>query len=113
MAATKYDLTISKGEDFNFALRITDALDQPANLGSSPFGKAEIREADQKPLAATFTVASLGDGTLKLSLTKAQTLALDSNKKYKYDFFWFDADDLYQRLLYGEVSVVPNITNIT
>ena len=113
MSAAKHDLIIPRGEDYNFTLRILDSLDEPALLGTAPFGKAEIREADRKPLAATFTITSLGDGTLKFVLTNAQTLALDVNKRYKWDFFWFDAADLQHKLLYGDVTVATNITHLT
>lgn len=112
MSAAKYDLNIPKGEDYNFTLRILDSLDDPAALGTSPFGKAEIREADRKPLAAAFTITSLGDGTLKFVLTGTQTLALDTNKRYKWDFFWFDAAGVTHKLLYGDVTVAANITHL-
>jgi hypothetical protein len=114
MSAAKYDLTIPKGEDYNFTLRILDSLDEPVTLAAvSPFGKAEIREADRKPLAAAFTITSLGDGTLKFVLTDTQTLTLDVNKRYKWDFFWFDSTGLRYKLLYGDVDVVANITHLT
>ena len=113
MSAAKYDIVIPKGEDYNFTLRILDSLDEPADLGTTPFGKAEIREADRKPLAAAFTITSLGDGTLKFSLTDTQTLALDVNKRYKWDFFWFDAANVTHKLLYGDVTVAANITHLT
>ena len=116
MSAAKYDLVIPKGEDYNFTLRILDSLDVPVTLRSiSPFGKAEIREADKKPLAAAFTITSSGSttGTLKFTLTKAQTLALDTNKKYKWDFFWTDVAGLSYKLLYGNASVIANITNLS
>ena len=126
MSAAKYDLVIAKGEDYNFTLRILDSLDEPVPFlayGSPPhpvYGKAEIREADRKPLAAAFTIGSVAspattptDGTLKFSLTSAQTLALDVNKRYKWDFFWFDAAGNNHKLLYGEATVSPSITHIT
>lgn len=111
MSAAKYDLTIPKGEDYNFTLRVLDSLDVPITL-VSPFGKAEVREADRKPLAAAFTITSLGDGTLKFALTSTQTLALDSNKRYKWDFF-LNNGSAKTRLLYGNVDAVPNITHLT
>jgi len=114
MSAAKHDLVIPRGEDYNFTLRILDSLDEPADLGTNPvYGKAEIREADRKPLAAAFTITSLGDGTLKFVLTDTQTLALDVNKRYKWDFFWFDAADVTHKLLYGDVTVAANITHLT
>ena len=112
MSAAKHDLVIPRGEDYNFTLRILDSLDEPAAFGDT-FGKAEIREADRKPLAAAFTITSLGDGTLKFALTDTQTLTLDVNKRYKWDFFWFDAGGLRHKLLYGDVTVSANITHLT
>ena len=114
MSAAKYDLNIPKGEDYNFTLRILDSLDQPVPfpMAPAPYGKAEIREAERKPLAAAFTITSLGDGTLKFVLTDTQTLALDVNKRYKWDFFWFDTNGLRHKLLYGDVKVAANITHL-
>jgi hypothetical protein len=124
MSAAKYDLTIPKGEDYNFTLRILDSLDVPVPFSAyvSPtnpvYGKAEIREADRTPLAAAFTIGSVSglstptDGTLKFSLTDTKTLALDANKRYKWDFFWFDTAGNRLKLLYGDVNVVANITHL-
>jgi len=112
MSAAKYDLTIPKGEDYNFTLRVLDSLDVPLIFNTAPYGKAEVREADRKPLAASFTITSLGDGTLKFALTSTQTLALDSNKRYKWDFF-LNNGSAKTRLLYGNVDAVPNITHLT
>jgi len=111
MSAAKYDLTIPKGEDYTFTLRVLDSLEVPITF-TSPFGKAEVREADRKPLAASFILSSLGDGTLKFALTSTQTLALDSNKRYKWDFFLYNGT-AKTRLLYGNVDAVPNITHLT
>ena len=112
MSAAKHDLVIPRGEDYNFTLRILDSLDEPVAFGAT-LGKAEIREADRKPLAAAFTITSLGDGTLKFALTDTQTLTLDVNKRYKWDFFWFDAAGDTHKLLYGDVTVAANITHLT
>jgi hypothetical protein len=125
MSAAKYDLVIAKGEDYNFTLRILDSLDEPVPFltyvsSTNPvYGKAEIREADRKPLAAAFTIGSVAggttptDGTLKFSLTSAQTLALDVNKRYKWDFFWFDTLSKRHMLIAGDVDVIPSITHLT
>ena len=124
MSAAKHDLVIPRGEDYNFTLRILDSLDEPAPFltyvsSTNPvYGKAEIREADRKPLAAAFTIGSVAggttptDGTLKFVLTDTQTLALDVNKRYKWDFFWFDAAGVTHKLLYRDVTVAANITHL-
>lgn len=112
MPTAVYDIIIPKGEDFNFSIRILDSLDEPVGL-TAPYGKAEIREADRKPLAAAFTITSLGNGTIKLSLTRAQTLTLDTNKRYLWDLFWFDTNNLSHKLLVGNADAYANITNLT
>jgi hypothetical protein len=116
MSAAKYDLTIQKGEDYNFSLRILDSLDQPVTFGFAPYGVAEIREASGKALSAKFTIGGVSsgtptDGTLKFSLSRSQTLSLDINKQYKWDFFWYKSA-ASKKLLVGYVNVVPNISKV-
>ena len=119
MSAANYDITIPKGEDFNFTLRILDSLDAPFVFNTpAPYGRAEIREDTNKPLAVSFSITSSTgsgdptDGTIKFSLTHAQTLTLDVNKKYKWDFFLFNGP-LQNKLLYGTAKVESNITHTT
>lgn len=113
MSAAQYDLSIPKGADFNFTLRILDAFDDPVALtGGNTAFKAEIREAHKKPLAAAFTITAIGDGQLRFALTNEQTITLDVNKQYKWDFFWTDTYGTVDKLLYGDVTVEHNISNI-
>lgn len=117
MSATRYNIEIHKGSTFDFSLRILDALDEPVALsGGSTAFKAQIREGPRKPLVAPITVApfptNAPDGNLRFSLTAAQTLALDPNRKYQWDFFWTDTAGTRRKLLYGDVVVKENITNL-
>ena len=113
MSAAQYDLSIPKGADFNFTLRILDAFDDPVALtGGNTAFKAEIREAHRKPLAAAFTITAIGDGQLRFALTDEQTITLDVNKQYKWDFFWTNVSGVVDKLLSGNVTVEPNISNI-
>lgn len=117
MSAARYNIEIHKGSAFDFSLRILDALDEPVALsGGSTAFKAQIREDTRKPLVASFTVAptpvGAPDGNLRFSLTAAQTLALDPNRKYQWDFFWTDTAGTRLKLLYGTVTVLENITNL-
>ena len=110
MSAAKYDLSIDSGEDFNFTLRVLDAVDDPINFDGSAF-IAEIREEHKKPLVAAFEVTPLGDGVLKFSLTAAQTKLLNPIQQYKWDFFWTQSS-LTTKLLYGTVDNTNNISNV-
>ena len=110
MSAANYNLFIDSGEDFNFTLRVLDAFDDPIDFTGSTF-IAEIREEHKKPLVAAFAVTSLGDGTLKFSLTAAQTKLLSPIQQYKWDFFWTQSGAT-TKLLYGTVDNANNISNV-
>ncbi len=117
MSAAQYNIKIHKGSAFDFNLRILDALGSPVVLsGGSTAFKAQIREDSRKPLVATFTVAPFPvqapDGNLRFSLTAAQTLTFNPNRKYQWDFFWTDTAGSRRKLLYGTVDVLENITNL-
>lgn len=110
MSAANYNLSIACGEDFNFTLRVLDAFDDPINFAGSTY-IAEIREEHKKPLVAAFGITSLGDGTLKFSLTDEQTKLISPTRQYKWDFFWTQSD-VTTKLLYGTVNAVSNISNV-
>lgn len=110
MSAAQYNLSIACGEDFNFTLRVLDAFDDPIDFSGSTY-IAEIREEHKKPLIAAFTITSLGDGTLKFSLTDTQTKLISHTRQYKWDFFWTQSGET-TKLLYGTVNAVSNISNV-
>lgn len=110
MAAAQYNLNLSRGEDFNFTLRVIDAFEEPIDFTGSTY-IAEIREEHKKPLIAAFVVESIGDGTLKFTLSNEASLALDSMRKYKWDFFWTQSG-VTTKLLYGSVTSISNISNV-
>ena len=110
VSAANYNLSISRGEDFNFTLRVVDSYQDAVDFSSSTF-IAEIREDHKKPLVTAFTVTNEGNGTLKFALTDTQTKLLSPERHYKWDFFWTKAS-ITTKLLYGTVSVVGNISNV-
>ncbi len=124
MSAAKYDLNIARGADYTFTLRLLDINEDPVVFDASANFKAEIREAHRKPLTAAFAIttesgagasnvdAALSAGEVQFTLTDTATLSLDVNKKYQWDFFFTDRTGFVDRLLYGDVNVIPNITNL-
>jgi hypothetical protein len=113
VSAANYDLSIPKGADFSFTLRILDAFEDPVILsGGSTAFKAEIREAHRKPLATSFFITALGDGQLQFTLTNEQTKTLNVETQYKWDFFWTNPSGVVDKLLFGDVTVEPNISNM-
>ena len=120
MAAANHNIIVSRGEDFSFELIISGSLGTIALTDNVI--KAEIRRGGGKPLVASF-VATIPDqvansaadkGKVKLKLAKAESLKLDGNLNYKWDLFWTDdaSPTTTIRLIYGDVKVENNITNI-
>lgn len=115
MSASRHDLNIERGAAKVFTLRIVDKFGAPvAVTGTNVAFKAEIREAHRKPLIAAFTIAVVdsAEGTIRFTLNSADSLALDTARQYQWDFYWTDTSSVRRRLLYGSVSVTPNITNL-
>jgi len=115
MSAAQYNFSIAQGEDSNFSLQVNGPTGSPIVLttGGQLF-KAEIREAHKKPLACTIavTASSTVVGSLLFVISKANSLALDVAKNYQWDFFWTDGGGTTHKLLYGNVTVIGNITHV-
>jgi hypothetical protein len=115
MSAAKRNLTIERGSSKSFTLRIVDVFGDTVTVsGGSTAHKAEIREAHRKPLVAAFTVAPVDGsaGTVRFTLSSADSLTLDVARKYQWDYFFTDTLGARKRLLYGDVKVEPNISHI-
>ena len=115
--SVELNLTIDRGADYGFDLRIVDADAVAIDLGVGTVLEAEIRELPRRILAATFTVAPLAggspDGTCVFTLPKEQTLLLTKGKNYDWDFFWTDTAGTRRRPLYGEITLRDNVTHVS
>jgi len=116
MAAAKHNIIVSRGEDFSFTLTVTDSSGGNVDLSNNTF-TAEIRRDGGKPLVASFSFgAPFGADTHQITATLSQTetLKLDGNVNYKWDMFRTDDDagTTTSRLIYGDVKVENNVTDI-
>ena len=111
MAAAKHNLIVSRGEDFSFTLTVQDSGGSPVNITGDTF-TAEIRRNGGKPLVASFScvITDAANGVLVATLPQSETLKLDGNVNYKWDMF--RTDTTTTRLIYGDVKVENNITDI-
>jgi hypothetical protein len=124
MAAATFDLTIPKGADVNFTLRITDSKLDPVSFSGSAAFRAEIREAPNRPLAAAFGFqtadgwgplaadATLASGQVKFVLTKDYTSRLEVGRNYVWDFWFADSTGFVDQLIAGSVTVTAGITSL-
>ena len=114
MAAAKHNLIVSRGEDFSFKVTITGT---GIDISSDTF-KSEIRRASGKPLVASFTctVTDVTAGEVTVTLPRSESLKLDANTTYKWDIFRIQtgpSPDVTTRLIYGDVIVEGNVTDIS
>ena len=116
MAAAKHNIIVSRGEDYSFTLTVKTSGDSVVNITDDTF-TAEIRRDGGKPLVASFSFgAPFGADTHQITATLSQTetLKLDGNVNYKWDMFRTDDDagTTTSRLIYGDVKVENNVTDI-
>ncbi len=114
MAAAKHNIIVSRGEDFSFTLTVQDSGGGTVDITDDTF-TAEIRRDGGKPLVASFScsITDAGNGILIANLSKEESLKLDGNVNYKWDMFRFEnTTSTTTRLIYGDVKVDNNITDI-
>lgn len=115
MAAANHNIIVSRGEDFSFTLTVQDSSGSAVDISNNTF-TSEIRRDGGKPLVASFSCAitDAGNGILVATLPQSETLKLDGNVNYKWDLFRTDDDSetTTTRLIYGDVKVENNITDI-
>lgn len=111
MSATQYDISIEKRACFDLPITLTDENDIPIDLNSITL-VGQIRRVFDNELQASFNFSVLNSGTASvlMSLTTGQTANIDYAQCY-YDIFMDDSsDNCSDRILYGSVEVIQNIT---
>jgi hypothetical protein len=113
VSASKFDLDIDQGADFEANLELVNLeTSQALNITGWTFA-AQIRDRYDSPrIAATFTVSITvaASGTLKMSLTNAQTATLNPSIKYVYDLEATRADSKKLRIIHGICNISPEVT---
>jgi len=115
MPAAEHNITIEQGETFiqPFLFRVTDGdpidiseLQEIRMQARDPAGtvKFEATIANEK-----FEVSEEDDGVFTLTITPAQSLAIDPGS-FEYDLFLVWSPTNAKRLLYGRFEVTAAIT---
>jgi hypothetical protein len=111
MLAANYDITIDRAAEYTFVLTIQNSSGVAINISSAAF-YADIRNPITRRKAVSFTPAILDSGVngqVSFNLTEANTLSLSPSGRYDYDIF-MRRSNVSDRLLYGSVTVRPNMT---
>jgi hypothetical protein len=103
----KYDIKLTAGDDFQLTVRLLDDGD-PIDTSAYTF-KAEIRDSylPSGTLFADFAVTPITGGAI-ISLTATQTTALQTIRKFVWDFQ--SASPLIRTWLSGDVIVQGQVT---
>jgi hypothetical protein len=113
------DLTIDQGSDVTIEVHLVDQNDAAKDLtGYSVAAKMAPSYGASADEKITFTGAvstPATDGIITLSLTNAQTDALNYKKRYVYDVeisFVDESDNtIVERVMEGLITVAPSVTN--
>lgn len=121
MAASTYDITIEQGADFSLGLTIKNGSGVAIDITGYTFA-AQLREkVHSTTVLATFTctITNAAAGQMTMSLTNAQTSAINVSKydspekratKCAYDLEMTRTDTSKVRLIEGVASVTPEVT---
>jgi hypothetical protein len=106
----KVDLTIYQGASFAISLTATDEAGNLINW-TGYAAKAQVRENFQATHSVlTFAASPLGsNGVVALSATTAQTVSLQTNKEYVWDFKVDNGTEVDVPFT-GVVSVEPRVS---
>lgn len=107
--ANKANLKIDQGTDFLTSVTLTDDDGDPISL-SNYTGAGQIRKYYTSTTAVDFNVSvDAGTGTVTISLTSAQTNAMEAGR-YVYDVELTDTANVVSRILEGIVTITPGVT---
>lgn len=106
------NFTLYQGETFRMVLRLTDpTTGEPVDYtGATARGQMRVNFSDESP-AGVFTCAftDAANGVLQISMTDAETSALNFNKA-DYDIEVVQAGGIVQRILMGKVTLSREAT---
>lgn len=111
--AQPYNMVFYQGDDYELVFRLKNkGTGTPVNLtGAVP--KSDIKQsASDNTVKISFTAALVNptDGTVRLSLTGAQTATLAAGEALVYDAQLKWPDNKIKTYLAGTINVLPEVT---
>ena len=112
MAAGTYNISIEQGSTWSLRLSIDSSVGVDKDLTgftlASKIGKSYY---DPAPVTMATAYVSQNQGIFTISLTAAQTAALDAAHEYVYDVEITDVSGVVTRMIQGRATVSPGITS--
>lgn len=109
--ATRADLSIDQGTDYEVTLTLTDENGDILDLSNSNTA-AQIRKSYTSLTYTEFdTSTNATTGEISLTLTADQTADLEPGR-YVYDVELTDASNSISRIVEGVVTIAPQVTRL-
>lgn len=109
--ATRADLSIDQGTDYEVTLTLTDENGLVLDLSNSNTS-AQIRKSYTSLTYTEFTTSiNTASGEVSLSLTADQTGALEAGR-YVYDVELTDSTNAISRIVEGVITITPQVTRL-
>ena len=110
------DLTVNQNTDVSIKINVTSANGAAMDINDKLFsGSMKKRYADASNTAISFgtSITNANNGVITLSLTSAQTTALDADTRYVYDVMMYDSGNTnIEKILDGKVFVRSSVTSV-
>jgi hypothetical protein len=112
MAAGTYNLSIEQGSSWELSLEVDSTAGTDLDItGYSFAAKLAKSHYDDTPIALTSAIIAASTGKFRLSLTPAQTSALDSAYTYIYDVEMTSNTGVVTRLIQGSATINAGVTS--
>jgi len=112
MSAGIYNLSIEQGSSWELQLDVDSSAGNDLNITGYTFAsKLAKSHYDDNPVSMTSSIVNAATGTFKLSLTPAQTAALDASYEYIYDVEMTDPTGIVTRLIQGRATISAGVTS--
>ena len=110
MAAGIYNLSIEQGSSWELQMSIDSSAGVNLDVTGYTFD-AKIAKSyyDDFPISMTVTIVNAINGTIKITLTPAQTGALDAAIEYIYDVDMTSGGGTVTRLMEGRATISPGL----
>lgn len=110
MSAGIYNLSIEQGSSWELQMAIDSSVGVDLNITDYTFDAKIARSYyDEEPVTIAVAIVNAVTGTVKMSLSPAQTLALDAAIEYIYDVDMISGGGTVTRLMEGRATISPGL----
>ena len=110
MSAGIYNLSIEQGSSWELQMAIDSSVGVDLNITDYTFDAKIARSYyDDTPVSMTVSVVNSATGAIKISLSPAQTAALDAAIEYIYNVDMTSGGGTVTRLMEGRATISPGL----